>query len=40
MARIIDNRDSTYSAFIDFRCIFTGTFEDCVREIMYFSIGI
>lgn len=35
MARVIKNSDTTYSAYIDFRCIFVGTFEDCVQALMY-----
>jgi hypothetical protein len=40
MTRIIKNKDNTYSAFIDFRCVFVGTFEDCIRELMYYSLGM
>lgn len=35
MTRVIKNSDSTFSAYIDFRCVFIGTFEDCVRELLY-----
>ncbi len=35
MRRVIKNLDTTYSAFIDFRCVFVGTFEDCVQAIIY-----
>lgn len=35
MTRIIKNQDTTYSAYIDFKCVFVGTFEDCMRELIY-----
>jgi len=33
--RIIKNNDGTYSAYIFSRCIYTGTYENCVRELSY-----
>lgn len=31
--RIIKNSDGTYSAYIFSNCIWTGTYEECVREL-------
>ena len=33
--RIIKNNDGTYSAYIFSNCIYTGTYENCVRELSY-----
>ena len=33
--RIIKNSDRTYSAYIFSHCIYTGTYENCVRELSY-----
>jgi len=33
--RIIKNNDGTYSAYIFSHCIYTGTYEECVRELSY-----
>jgi len=33
--RIIKNSDGSYSAYIFDHCIYTGTYEDCVRELSY-----
>ena len=40
MTRIVKNKDNTFSAFIDFRCVFIGTFEDCMRELFYYTAGL
>lgn len=33
--RIVKNNDGTYSAYIYDHCIYTGTYEECVRELGY-----
>jgi len=33
--RIIKNNDGTYSAYIFSHCVYTGTYENCVRELSY-----
>lgn len=38
MPRLVKNNDNTYSAYLDFRLIFIGTFEDCMRELFYVSL--
>lgn len=33
--RIIKNNNGTYNAYIYDECIYTGSYEDCVRELSY-----
>jgi len=33
--RIEKNKDGTYSAYIFSHCIYTGTYENCIRELSY-----
>ena len=33
--RIEKNKDGTFSAWIFSQCIYTGTYEDCIRELSY-----
>lgn len=33
--RIVKNNDETYSAYIFSHRIYTGTYEECVRELSY-----
>ena len=33
--RIEKNTDGTYSAYIFNNCIYTGTYEDCIKELSY-----
>ena len=33
--RITKNDDGTWSAYIFSQCIYTGTYDECVRELSY-----
>ncbi len=33
--RIVKNSDGTYSAYIFDHCIYTGTYEECQRQLNY-----